>query len=755
MPKKTSLAKDFKLFSFIALTITFVFSFCIVIIIYFSQKSDELRIHKEQASYIDQFLNEHFNYVTYYAKFLGHKIIEHHESEDYSFIAKIFQNGLLDDVENQNLYSWTLFDWINPDKKIIINTKHGILNPPIDISARTYLNRTYLEPWKLIFDDPSIGIPSAQLIIPVGVGVKDKNGKFYGTIGTGFNIDKLTSKIEQLLKANGIKFVILNENFKFITSSSNIVAPEEVSTLVHQLEKLINLTKINSTQFNNINFTYHKKASNYPFYIVIGEDKNVSYSKFLQNIFPRIAESLFMGAVCIILLYYSRKKLVTPIIKLADIAARIAREDKYIDIPSSPEYLEINILRRQLKEIQFVKKQLLVAQESLEQKVEERTTELEKALSAKLEFLNNMSHEVRTPIQGVTAISEGLVEHWQDFTNEKRFELANNVARNAKRLFSLVSNLLDLSKLTSGTVTLHIEQININSIIEDMIEECKELYVGNKNIKIKFIDNAKNSRAYIDEEKIIQVLRNLFANAIKFMNKGDIIATLENSSINLNDEKIDALLFSLKDQGIGIPENELENIFEPFTQSSKTKTKAGGTGLGLAICRKIISLHHGKIWAENNQDQAGSSFHFLIPTKQPKILIASHREANILLIDDEDSCIISMNLLLHGTKYKLFSAKTGEEALKCLNESKEKIDLILLDLMLPDIYGISLLSKIKKDPKFNSIPVILQSGISDKAEIAKAFKIGVKSFISKPYNKEKLLSEISKVLEANNMDNKF
>ena len=244
--------------------------------------------------------------------------------------------------------------------------------------------------------------------------------------------------------------------------------------------------------------------------------------------------------------------------------------------------------------------------ESLEKKVQKRTLELKEALAAKTEFLNNMSHEIRTPIQGFTTLSKGLVDHWYNFDEKKKIKLAKTVASNAERLASLTTNLLDLSKFTANKMLLNLKQINLTALTETIITECEELYIHDKNIKIECI-KPKQAMLMADEEKITQVLRNLFVNAIKFSPDNSLIK----ATITLSDNNC---CFVLVDQAVGVPENELETIFESFTQSSRTKTNAGGTGLGLSICKKIIDAHHGKLWAENNID-SGASFYFTIPTK--------------------------------------------------------------------------------------------------------------------------------------------
>jgi two-component system sensor histidine kinase ChiS len=159
-------------------------------------------------------------------------------------------------------------------------------------------------------------------------------------------------------------------------------------------------------------------------------------------------------------------------------------------------------------------------------------------------------------------------------------------------------------------------------------------------------------------------------------------------------------------------------------------------------------LHIGKIWATHNQN-VGSCFHFTIPLNQggptfiqeedemktDSIKNKNQNNINILMIDDEDACLESMELLLMETGFNFVKAKGGTEGLKYIRSSENIIDLILLDLMMPDVYGLNVLEELKKDTKFNNIPIILQTGTSDQAEIAQAFSMGVVGYLKKPYNK--------------------
>ncbi|MDX1923677.1 MAG: ATP-binding protein [Rickettsiaceae bacterium] len=398
----------------------------------------------------------------------------------------------------------------------------------------------------------------------------------------------------------------------------------------------------------------------------------------------------------------------------------------------------------------------------LEDKLLKSKQKIQNALSVKTEILNNMSHEVRIPIHGIDAIAQGLVSHWDELSQQKKYEYVTHIASNSKRLLSLVSNILDLAKFSNAKHDLLIEIINLDEMIKSMIEEVKSLYIADKEIEIIYKNHCSKSllNLPLDKESINQVLRNIFSNAVKFSSadspsKIEVEVKFKGKAGN-NGE----ILLSIKDQGPGIPQTELEEIFEPFSQSTVTKTNAGGTGLGLAIAKEIIELHNGKIWAKNNEGETGATFFISLPEmgsskqesgrsrEEKPSLPTPTRKPTIMLIDDEEVCLVSMELMLLQKKdVELIKVINPHEGLKTLEERSSEIDLVLLDLMMPGLDGIEFLKRKNQIESIKNIPVILQTGSSDMNEISKAFSLGIKGLIRKPYKIEEISVEADKALE--------
>ena len=258
----------------------------------------------------------------------------------------------------------------------------------------------------------------------------------------------------------------------------------------------------------------------------------------------------------------------------------------------------------------------------LEDEVRERTEELQSAISEAVEakdsaqlaneaksiFLANMSHELRTPLHGILSFSELGTEKtgiYDDIKIKQYFEL---ISQSGNRLLILLNNLLDLAKLEAGHVPMDLKQQSIDRTIETTIRQSSA-YADEKNHSIIYDKNHEELIADYDEDQLIQVLTNLISNAIKFSSESHpITITSEPSRLN----GLDAIKVSIENTGVGIPEQELESIFDKFIQSSKTTNGAGGTGLGLAICKEIIKAHNGIIAAEKTKNN-NSVFYFIIP----------------------------------------------------------------------------------------------------------------------------------------------
>jgi len=259
-------------------------------------------------------------------------------------------------------------------------------------------------------------------------------------------------------------------------------------------------------------------------------------------------------------------------------------------------------------------------------RLKERTSELQEAKKmaeiankTKSDFLSNISHELRTPLHGILSFSGFGIKKHAVAQPDKILDYFQKIRQSGETLLMLLNDLLDLAKLESGKVTFEFRPADLGLLIDSTVDECNSL-TSEQNLTVRCEHPEAHEEIVFDANKLKQVLRNLLSNAIKFSSKG---GTIDISILN----KADSVVVSVRDQGAGVPENELGSVFDKFYQSSKTKNGAGGTGLGLAICQEIITAHKGRIWAENNPD-IGANFLFEIPLSleanvQEEVLVGS------------------------------------------------------------------------------------------------------------------------------------
>jgi signal transduction histidine kinase len=264
--------------------------------------------------------------------------------------------------------------------------------------------------------------------------------------------------------------------------------------------------------------------------------------------------------------------------------------------------------------------------DTLAQQIEERTRQLrlakeeaERANRAKTDFLNNMSHELRTPLHAILAFSQFGEKRATGAEDQKLTDYFQKIYASGVRLTALVSDLLDLAKLEAGEFMLNLKQENLIAIISEVTCELEGV-AENRQIQFAVPDIEDQVMANVDAVRFAQVIRNLCSNAVKFSSPGSRVAIRVQPDWILTGRptadqgirRIPAWRIAVQDQGVGIPEDEVEAIFDKFFQSTKTRTGAGGTGLGLPICRELVHAHRGTIKAFN-RPEGGAVFEILIP----------------------------------------------------------------------------------------------------------------------------------------------
>lgn len=338
-------------------------------------------------------------------------------------------------------------------------------------------------------------------------------------------------------------------------------------------------------------------------------------------------------------------------------------------------------------------------------------------------FLANMSHEIRTPLNGLMGFSQLLVDpDLSDVDKKKYIKIINS---SSNQLMNIINDVLDISKIEVGQVTIFKTEVCINDLI-NYVTSFKIL--GKEDIQI-FIDTPLSDDESIiitDEPKMKQILTNLINNAFKFTHFGSIHIgyQLENGFLK----------FYVKDTGIGISKDKLEIIFDRFRQAEEGLSRTyGGTGLGLSICKAFVDMLGGKIWVESKEGE-GSTFYFTTPydSKFKKEKITMNNDL-ILVVEDNEDIFLYIQTLLKRKNINYIHAENGKKCLEFFNEYKNNIKMILMDIRLPDITGYELIRTILDDKK---IPIVAQSAYAFSEERERAMKLGCVDYITKPIREE-------------------
>jgi PAS domain S-box-containing protein len=361
-------------------------------------------------------------------------------------------------------------------------------------------------------------------------------------------------------------------------------------------------------------------------------------------------------------------------------------------------------------------------------------------------FIANMSHEIRTPLNGILGFTNLLTEE-ENLTSKSKKEYATIINKSGQGLLKIINDILDISKLETGNNILVERPFDVKNMLltvyllfeRKLVEYCKPevlLELEKPETEIKLIT---------DENRLIQVFSNLLDNALRFTHKGYVkfgISKIENNNVE----------FFVTDTGIGIPKEKHEIIFNRFIQQDYTRSY-GGTGLGLAIVKKLLEQMGSEIKMES-EPGIGTSFRFKFPIysniievkepgeNKPEEIISAGK-TKILVLEDETVSKLLFKIVLSNQANELFFAETGKEAFEIYESNKP--DIILLDIGLPDMDGLSLVRKIRE--KDNSVYIIAQSAFAMVNNKYEALQAGCNDYITKPINVDLLIEKINKTKE--------
>lgn len=479
--------------------------------------------------------------------------------------------------------------------------------------------------------------------------------------------------------------------------------------------------------------------------------RNAIRERFAKYLIFATYALLFIIISIGLLVSYFVSRAIKPLTQLTRLMSEYAAGEKEIAMPEWSTNDEIAELG---KSFEIMKTSIDSFYQVLEQKVEERTKELEAARAqaerlskVKSEFLANMSHELRTPMNSILGMCSLFLD--SAGVSDDHRELIELVRESAESLLSIINDILDFSKIEAGKLTLSPDNFLLRSQMEKIVKLI-ENKAKEKEIELLLsIDKDVPEWVYGDDTRVFQIVMNLLGNAIKFtQDKGGILILVRNG-----DER-DRVQISVSDSGIGISDENKQRIFKEFEQGdSSTTRRYGGTGLGLAISKRLAELMGGKIWFDSIPGR-GSSFHveLLLPrselsaeaensnTIKPESVDISG--VNILVAEDNDVNVklISRILKKHGCSFTV--ARNGVEAID--KWQNQNFDLILMDCQMPIMGGFDATRKIREVEAINGnhIPIIALTAHAMAGDKDMCLGIGMDDYVTKPFKTPELIEKI-------------
>ena len=427
--------------------------------------------------------------------------------------------------------------------------------------------------------------------------------------------------------------------------------------------------------------------------------------------------------------------------------------------PLPPDLLgNICIMAADISKLKLKETELFLANETLEKRILERTKTLADTLEVlknkneefllskekaeeserlKSAFLANMSHEIRTPMNGILGFASLLED--PDLTGEKQHEYIQIIEKSGIRMLNIINDIIDISKIESGLMKVHIKESDIKEQMEYIYTFFKP-EVEAKGMKLIFRSTlpAKEAIIQTDREKLFAILTNLVKNAIKYSNEG----TIEFGYDRVTNGD-DSLQFYVKDTGTGIPKDRQEAIFERFIQADITDTRTQqGAGLGLAITKAYVDMLGGKIWVESKEGK-GSTFYFTLTNIEQKIEsfvpdedidYPMNREVSglkILIAEDDEPSEMLLSTFVKTLGKEIIKVQNGIDAVEACRNNPD-LDLVLMDIQMPKMNGYDATRNIRQFNK--DVVIIAETAYGLSGDREKAIEAGCNDYISKPIN---------------------
>ena len=443
---------------------------------------------------------------------------------------------------------------------------------------------------------------------------------------------------------------------------------------------------------------------------------------------------------------------------------------------------------------------LLIKTTNLSNELREKNSELKLMDKRKGEFLSNMSHELRSPLNSIILLSKKLSANKDKTLSEKQVEFAQTIEKSGNNLLTIINDILDISKVEAGKMDINLAPCQISELLEDIYRQYAPFAdEKNLNFNLNIDEDLASYRVVTDRLRLQQILNNFLSNAFKFTDTGgiELSANIQNyqNATKQNKWATANIVFAIKDSGSGISTDKLETIFEDFVQANAKKEHSeAGTGLGLSICKNLAGLLHGEITVESTpgtgscftlsikecpleplqsqkalteetsevidpdtaqepaakpQTDKESTLHTAADDLQEIKLVSEHQldSANILIVDDDVRSSFALGSLLECYGTEISIVRDAQQAMEQLQRSNI-VDIVLMDIMMPVIDGYEAIKQIRAQKQFSKLPILCISAKNQQGEEERCLAAGANGYLSKPVDEDQLIASITRLLNS-------
>jgi CheY-like chemotaxis protein len=361
-----------------------------------------------------------------------------------------------------------------------------------------------------------------------------------------------------------------------------------------------------------------------------------------------------------------------------------------------------------------------------------RIERLEEAVRSRDTVLSVVAHDLRNPLGVISIAANTLLQRLPGPSARRPVE---RIIRSAQRADRMVRDLLAISAIETGQLSLDVKPVNTADLIFAAVESQQNM-AAEASIIVGTDLSPEIPPICADEERLLEVLENLMGNALKFTNQRGTITV----GAGRRDDKV---VIWVKDSGAGIAPEQMPHIFDRFWQAKKKERR--GMGLGLSISKAIVEAHGGEIWAESTLGE-GTTVHFTVPTAPERPIKVRGEVANILMVDDRPENLLSLKAILERPDYRLVSARSGEEALALV--LRERFSVALIDIAMPSMNGLEVAQHLKELERTSNIPIIFVTAFgNDPEEIHRAYAAGGADYLVKPLDPEIVRKKVAVFVE--------